>query len=209
MRKKAILTMMFILLLFTRIIGADSKNSFVIELDTEKFTESSIEKFIDENNYDELVSKNNELIELALKNIESEIGRKIEISAKGSFIFCFITTDLTEEEVKQVSKLDYIKSVSIENEHNIKVTKPRFRRMAVSERIDASNLIGLDKSISDEYDGTGKLVAVIDGNFTPSHHIFKLNNSNHLKLKKSDIVRFINSNSDKFKNTNIDEVYIN
>lgn len=209
MRKKAILTMMFILLLFTRIIGADSKNSFVIELDTEKFTESSIEKFIDENNYDELVSKNNELIELALKNIESAIGRKVEISAQGSFIFCFITTDLTEEEVKQVSKLDYIKSVSIENEHNIKVTKPRFRRMAVSERIDASNLIGLDKSISDEYDGTGKLVAVIDGNFTPSHHIFKLNNSNHLKLKKSDIVRFINSNSDKFKNTNIDEVYIN
>lgn len=209
MRKKAILTMMFILLLFTKIIGADSKNSFVIELDTEKFTESSIEKFIDENNYDELVSKNNELIELALKNIESAIGRKVEISSKGSFIFCFITTDLTEEEVKQVSKLDYIKSVSIENEHNIKVTKPRFRRMAVSERIDASNLIGLDKSISDEYDGTGKLVAVIDGNFTPSHHIFKLNNSNHLKLKKSDIVRFINSNSDKFKNTNIDEVYIN
>lgn len=209
MRKKAILTMMFILLLFTRIIGADSKNSFVIELDTEKFTESSIEKFIDENNYDELVSKNNELIELSIKNIESAIERKVEISAKGSFIFCFITTDLTEEEVKRVSKLDYIKSVSIENEHKMMVTKPRFRRMAVSERIDASNLIGLDKSISDEYDGTGKLVAVIDGNFSPSHHVFKLNNSNNLKLKKSDIVRFINSNSDKFKNTNIDELYIN
>lgn len=209
MRKKAILTMMFILLLFTRIIGADSKNSFIIELDTEKFTESSIEKFIDENNYDELVSKNNELIELSIKNIESAIERKVEISAKGSFIFCFITTDLTEEEVKRVSKLDYIKSVSIENEHKMMVTKPRFRRMAVSERIDASNLIGLDKSISDEYDGTGKLVAVIDGNFSPSHHVFKLNNSNNLKLKKSDIVRFINSNSDKFKNTNIDELYIN
>lgn len=209
MRKKAILTFMFILLLFTRIIGADSKNSFVIELDTEKFTESSIEKFIDEKNYDELVSKNNELIELALKNIESAIARKVEISAKGSFIFCFITTDLTEEEVKQVSKLDYIKSVSIENEHKKMEAKPRLRRMAVSERIDASNLIGIDKSIGDEYDGTGKLVAVIDGNFSPSHHVFKLNNSNNLKLKKSDIVRFINSNSDKFKNTNIDELYIN
>ena len=77
MRKKVILTMMFILLLFTRIIGADSKNSFVIELDTEKFTESSIEKFIDENNYDELVSKNNELIELAIKNIVIYIIKRL------------------------------------------------------------------------------------------------------------------------------------
>lgn len=69
MRKKVILTMMFILLLFTRIIGADSKNSFVIELDTEKF--------IDENNYDELVSKNNELIELAIKNIVIYIIKRL------------------------------------------------------------------------------------------------------------------------------------
>lgn len=208
MKKKAILTLMFILLLFTRIIGADSKNDFVIELDTEKFTGSSVESFIEENNYDELVSKNNELIELAIKNIESEIERNVEISAKGNFIFCFITTDLTSEEVKKISTLDYVKSVSIENEHKKMEAKPRLRRMAVSERIDASNLIGIDKSISDEYDGTGKLVAVIDGNFSPSHHVFKLNNSNNLKLKKSDIVRFINSNSDKFKNTNIDELYI-
>lgn len=209
MKKKAILTLMFILLLFTRIIGADSKNNFVIELDTEKFTGSSVEWFIEENNYDELVSKNNELIELAIKNIESEIERNVEISAKGNFIFCFITTDLTSEEAKKILTLDYVKSVSIENEHKKMEAKPRLRRMAVSERIDASNLIGIDKSISDEYDGTGKLVAVIDGNFSPSHHVFKLNNSNNLKLKKSDIVRFINSNSDKFKNTNIDELYIN
>ena len=69
MRKKVILTMMFILLLFTRIIGADSKNSFVIELDTEKF--------IDENNYYELVSKNNELIELAIKNIVIYIIKRL------------------------------------------------------------------------------------------------------------------------------------
>ena len=78
----------------------------------------------------------------------------------------------------------------------------------VNDEIHALQLMGLDKSISDKYDGRGKVVAVIDGNFNPEHQIFKLDSGIETKIKKSAVEKFYNDNPNKFKNTNLNELYI-